>query len=1355
MEMGASRLSERSRRTPFQPIRNLATAAERSAYMSGDMHGPIEGMDHGMPGSHDYTHQWIPPSTSPLFADRTIIIADEELLQTTPTKFIPRIQGIGGDVSEMMANLDVSLRLAKFDRAATLVERLSRFHPPGTPQFMEINNRYLRAMVLHMIATGRSELILPLQTWFEVKLPRSSAEPNGTTLAIMLLMALRMLHGSRRGRTVRRYWDMVKQNGFEEDVLHDETLLSPSDLNDLASVSTIAVFDGLVLKSPELTISPLQICPTELQSPESEAADVDFEISQRLAPASANLFETVRPTPQKGEGLKSLHETLSLFTEPVDFVPPRDGGVSDPIQRKAYQQLRQEKLESNALQSAINRWRGEVEKFKSFSSASTTKFNHLLKQWHTDLVSKIEQEKQLVDVAEKPGAPWSIENRRRRELGVYLRAVEAEKLAAITILSVINIFVRGGIEKGLKVASIVTNVGREIQDEVFAEEVLRTSTDHNSRMKMVSKMLENRKTKNGRSSWQQLVARAKSSNPQVQWPTHVHAKVGGLMMTLLFETAKAPVPQIDPKTNEQVILLLPAFQHSYEVSRGRKVGLINMHHSITARLTREPSPAVYARHMPMLAEPRPWTDFTSGGYYAYRTKIMRTTPGDLLQKAYVKEALADGGLESIRTGLDVLGRTAWVVNEDVFKVMLEAWNSGKAIAKMPPLDPRLPTPRPPAEDDVEGKKEYDRAMRALENKISGLHSSRCFINLQMEIARAYLGESFYLPHNMDFRGRAYPLPSFLNQMGADNARSLLLFEQGKPLGATGLKWLKIHLANVFGYDKASLQEREAFAMEHLDDIVDSANHGLRGRRWFLEAEDPWQCLAACCELRNAFQLADPTEYSSRLPVHQDGSCNGLQHYAALGGDTQGAQQVNLEPGDRPSDVYTGVAEFVKEKVARDAAEGHEIAKVLDGKIKRKIVKQTVMTNVYGVTFIGAMRQVRKQLQEHYPELQPVLSQCSAYVARSIFDALGSIFSGAHSIQYWLGDSANRISLSISPAQIDELAKRALGSETEDGSKPVTAADLDPIQMFRNTVIWTTPLGLPVAQPYRSYKTRRVYTSLQSLSLQEPGADGVVSKRKQLQAFPPNFIHSLDATHMMLSAIECDRRGLAFSAVHDSFWTHACDVDTMNVVLRDCFVRMHSDDIIKRLASEFRVRYGDNLFLGRIATQSRIGKAILKHRREQRKSKFVELLEEYQRQTLLRSEDPELQEKGRAMVTSGSIFDAMGGSHNDLTVSATLGETAIGVVQNETAPDPSGGLDLRDPAVAGLFSECDPGSEEFTVDELSSDDATDDAPASEVTTKPVRRTAPSTWLWLPLTFRGVPAKGDFDVRRLRESQYFFS
>lgn len=57
-------------------------------------------------------------------------------------------------------------------------------------------------------------------------------------------------------------------------------------------------------------------------------------------------------------------------------------------------------------------------------------------------------------------------------------------------------------------------------------------------------------------------------------------------------------------------------------------------------------------------------------------------------------------------------------------------------------------------------------------------------------------------------------------------RGLLTFAEAKPLGERGLRWLKIHLANLTGFDKASFDEREAYAMEHLDDVYDSADNPL-------------------------------------------------------------------------------------------------------------------------------------------------------------------------------------------------------------------------------------------------------------------------------------------------------------------------------------------------------------------------------------------------------------------------------------------------------------------------------------------------------------------------------------------------
>lgn len=130
-------------------------------------------------------------------------------------------------------------------------------------------------------------------------------------------------------------------------------------------------------------------------------------------------------------------------------------------------------------------------------------------------------------------------------------------------------------------------------------------------------------------------------------------------------------------------------------------------------------------------------------------------------------------------------------------------------------------------------------------------------------------ESFYYPHNLDFRGRAYPMHPHLNHLGSDLCRGILEFAEGKPLGKNGLRWLKVHLANLYGggVDKLSYDGRLAFIENHLADIFDSAERPIEGRRWWLNAEDPFQCLAACIDLSNALKSPSPEDAFSHIPVH--------------------------------------------------------------------------------------------------------------------------------------------------------------------------------------------------------------------------------------------------------------------------------------------------------------------------------------------------------------------------------------------------------------------------------------------------------------------------------------------------------
>ena len=83
----------------------------------------------------------------------------------------------------------------------------------------------------------------------------------------------------------------------------------------------------------------------------------------------------------------------------------------------------------------------------------------------------------------------------------------------------------------------------------------------------------------------------------------------------------------------------------------------------------------------------------------------------------------------------------------------------------------------------------------------------------------------------------------------------------------------------------------------------------------------------------------------------------------------------------------------------------------------------------------------------------------------------------------------------------------------------------------------------------SVTAAQVQTLLQGVHIREDADDLPVAVKRQTSAFPPNFVHSLDSTHMLLTAIEMDEAGVPFAAVHDSYWVHAGHVDQMNSQLR--------------------------------------------------------------------------------------------------------------------------------------------------------------------------------------------------------------
>ena len=169
-----------------------------------------------------------------------------------------------------------------------------------------------------------------------------------------------------------------------------------------------------------------------------------------------------------------------------------------------------------------------------------------------------------------------------------------------------------------------------------------------------------------------------------------------------------------------------------------------------------------------------------------------------------------------------------------------------------PQHPTVLAPIPPLPKDApaEDKRKTDRLRMELKRRKNEMYSLWCdalyrislanhvniFLDLFYLLKLKYLfkkiklqfrNKIFWLPHNIDFRGRVYPVPPHLNHLGSDLARSMLVFAVKKPLGPNGLKWLKLHTINLTGLKKKeSISERLKYADEIMNDILDSAEKPL-------------------------------------------------------------------------------------------------------------------------------------------------------------------------------------------------------------------------------------------------------------------------------------------------------------------------------------------------------------------------------------------------------------------------------------------------------------------------------------------------------------------------------------------------
>jgi DNA-directed RNA polymerase len=305
----------------------------------------------------------------------------------------------------------------------------------------------------------------------------------------------------------------------------------------------------------------------------------------------------------------------------------------------------------------------------------------------------------------------------------------------------------------------------------------------------------------------------------------------------------------------------------------------------------------------------------------------------------------------------------------------------------------------------------------------------------------------------------------------------------------------------------------------------------------------------------------------------DGSCSGIQHFSAMLRDKVGGAAVNLVPQDLPADVYQLVANKVIEQVKHDIIHGTEdglghtdegLAYVIEGTkslasqwmqfgITRKVTKRSVMTLAYGSKEYGFKEQLMediirpaRQAAQMDPSKFPFTHdgyRAAAYMAKAIWVAVNKTLVKASEAMNWLKHAAS-----------------------------LAASEQLPVR-------WNTPVGFPVMQAYPDLAARTVKTAIngKTVKLTMYAELEKLDRRKQSQGIAPNYVHSCDAAHMMLTVVRAKQVGIAnFAMIHDSFGTTAGDVEDLYHVVRESFVEMYGDiPVLENFRDEILIQLSDN------------------------------------------------------------------------------------------------------------------------------------------------------------------------------------
>lgn len=546
--------------------------------------------------------------------------------------------------------------------------------------------------------------------------------------------------------------------------------------------------------------------------------------------------------------------------------------------------------------------------------------------------------------------------------------------------------------------------------------------------------------------------------------------------------------------------------------------------------------------LPLKTYPKPWDNVWSGGYEA-EAGLPPMPFIKLRNKAYLRQ-VEDMPLDGPFATLNHLQDTAWEVNPHTYELLNDVWERDIQLGELPAqADVPLPPYLAHYDEDPVAKRDWKREAASIYDHNASTKSRRILTLNTISLAKRFLGETFYQPHQFDFRGRAYAVPSYLNHMGPDFAKGLVRFAKSETVRTDeDMSWLYIHGANTFGI-KGTYEDR----IQWVEDNKQAILHVAKSSPDFdmlREADEPFQFSAFCWEFRKLHDTWD-NGFETKLPCQMDASNNGLQILGMLTRDRSSCEATNVSANTTPQDIYQRVMDVALAELLNEEHISPFAKPWLQFGLDRGCAKRPTMTQPYGSTRHACRQYVNQWYMDKVRNgrADPFDSgnrfEACSYLAMKVWRAIETVVGRPRQAMDWL----------------QRVARLLAGHE-----KPLE---------------WVTPSGFPVMQAYEKFAEKSIRTKVGDKVFRVKFREdiGKLSARRQAQGSSPNFVHSLDASVLHMTVQDCASQGItSFSMVHDSYGTHSNKCPLLADAIRQNVYRIFSVDQLDAFRNALSQRY---------------------------------------------------------------------------------------------------------------------------------------------------------------------------------------